>query len=391
MSQHTNRFTDERIRDVINFFLDCNHGGASPECLDEMLGVALRLPLKPYDMAIVLEHAVNGAMRQDAFGHVETARAIIEKHLPLWLEKSTGAPNAPPHFFPRTLNAMAALRNGPSEGFLNYAEKAGIFHIRKFLPFDLTQMYSSLAHLAIKFDAPFMDALGQRARVLAHHMSGDDLYHLLHNIATIDAVATAMDPKSKLTMLDLFADLTQDKIVLTKLSLAATSSHMGVLRDAYVWFTNQDPKCGMRETERGSPLEGAARRQFEAAGCSILTKSRIAARGHKVDIALVYRGAAASVECDGEDYHFNRWPNGIIRLDGASVYQTLLNVRDVPRERFIRLPENFVNAHEGHQEGWDRLAQQIHDVPPGGYIVTNEGELTRDLLIALPRVQVNPP
>lgn len=309
MTQYMTRQDSDAVRDLIGNFLDATkYGRGSTEHLDEMMRQALRFNLKPHDHAIVLSHAADGAVNKYAYGEPEAAKAVIDKYLPEWMAKATRFPYVPPHFIPATLHAMALLRRGPSDEFLSYAEKTARPQIHKFNEREIKDLYGAMAELAVTFSPPFMDAVAARTPAAIKDLSGDHLFHLLYDMATIDAVDSVGMAGHKSAFRNVFMKIIEDPRILAKLEAAHSQENLRMVRDATSWFTGRKIRYHSPGKEFSSNLETEVAEALHLAGGSIMTPVRVPDTGHQIDIAVSFNTKVGLIECDGEPYHFNRWP-----------------------------------------------------------------------------------
>lgn len=384
MSHYQTRSDSQAVDTVVSSFLDAtNYGTGTPERLDQMLRDALHLNLNPKDHAIVLSHAADGAMNKYSFGEPDQARAVIDTHLKAWADKAVRYQTVPTHFIPAAMFAFALLRRGPEESFIAYAQKMALSQMNRFADREMRDMLTGMSKLALPFDARFRDALATRIPAATRKLSGEDLFHVLYDMAIIDAVASVGVKEYRPAFKSTFERMTEDKAILDKLRDAHSISNLQMLRDACYWYTGRRIKFNGDRDEPTSALEFKVMEHFQRVGGDILSQVKCPDTGHNIDVAVSFNAKVGLTECDGEKYHFNRFPGGIIRLDGSSIFQTLLHARAIFKP-IIRLPETFVSAQGAEGEGWTQLAAAIRDAKPGAYIVTPEGNLDSNLRMDWP-------
>ena len=369
------------ILDVKEHFL--GHQGGALDTLDKYLAAGIKGAKNWHDHIIVLYHAARDATSRELYGaDPERAARIIHKHVRDWSKKAIAFKGAPePWALPSSLNAFSMLKTMPPSSYVNFCRERAINSIKRCDKRDTTEWMLALSHFTLRVDPVITEALCQRADMMAHMMSADDLYHLAHTMATLDAANEARYGADKpacvgKTFINIFnRTRIQNEMAFGK----HTRYDLNKMADAKNWFGLRGAAY-VTEPERNSGLEDRARRLFCKAGAVALSPTIIADTGHHIDLSFNFGGCMFDVEVDGPS-HFNRSTEGqVITYDGPTIFQTLLMSKKDPAAKILRLPYRACELFENDPGIWRNLCEQIREGQPGAFMLDSEGKLTRDLL-----------
>lgn len=369
------------IMDVKEHFF--NHEGGALDTLDKYLAAGIKGARTWRDHNIVLFHAARDATARELYGaNPERAARIIHRHVRDWCKKAIAFKNAPePWAIPSSLTAFSMLKTMPTSGYVNFCRERALNSIKRCDKRDTVQWMAALSDLTLRVDPAVTEALCQRADMMAHTMTADDLYHLAHTMAIWDAANEARHGADKPASVGTtFTNIFNRTRIQNEMAFGKhTRKDLNKMADAKNWFW-QTGAPYQTEPEQKSGLEDWAKRLFVKGGAIPVSPRVIADTGHTVDLSFNFAGCLFDVEVDGPS-HFNRSTEGqVITYDGHTIFQTLLMSKKDPGAKILRLPYRDCELFENDPDLWRALCRQISDAQPGAFMVDSEGRLTRDLL-----------
>lgn len=383
-------YVESDLDRLMEYFLHYEGGGRCAEGLaahlDAVLDPALKLSSR--HLATILYHAAFAAVRKEVYGPAPVAKEVIHDRLERFTDLMAQQRAPEPFTIPHILSAFQILHIQPSQKFLDYCNERGPGAVRRMNLYDLRCMIGAAADLALVFSPDFMTAVKDKAALHGKELKGEGLHNLLHGLAIMDAVHACAqgeqraDFKSAFTALFKFHQLHQ-------LPLYKDEKRQKLL-DAYYWFRGADLARYPERCDIKSLFESQVRRDIAHAGARVLPSKYIPAAEKRIDLSAVFDGVRFDIECDGP-VHFvdvaasltvRESGTHIIKLDGSTIFQTMLLGKRDPGNLLVRYPYPL---HEEGKDVWKDVLPRIFSASAGAYMITNDGHLGSLLLPVVTR------